>query len=218
MRIGVLSDTHTAEGLDAFGPEPAAFFSSVDLILHTGDIIAPVVLDWLEQFAPLLAVRGNHDVIDDPRMQDLIRFEREGWWIGAVHIADDIRAHPERVERMKGLSFGGPGLDILIAGDSHYERMEYHDRTLLLNSGSALLPHQTNMRLGSVALLELSPERVRAELLHLGESEGLRNPAHTGHIEFDRNGPISASHNGAPIAIEDGRVRWPGIHGPDDQL
>ncbi len=218
MRIGVLSDTHTAAGLDAFGPEPAAFFSSVDLILHTGDIVAPALLDWLERFAPLRCVRGNHDVMEDPRLQDLVRFECEGWQIGAVHIADDMRAHPERVARMQAHCFGGPGLDILIAGDSHYERMEFQDGTLLLNSGSALLPHQTSQRLGTVALLELSTERVRAELLRLGETPGRPNPTHTGHIEFGRGGPISASYNGAPNEVRDGRVRWPGAYGPDDQL
>lgn len=219
MRIGILTDTHYAHGLDAFGPEPAAFFASVDLILHTGDITAAELLDWLEGFAPLLVAGGNHDVMTDPRLNDLLRFERAGWRIGAIHIADDDRTRPDRVEWMKFQSFRGPGLDILIAGDSHYERLEYEDRTLLLNSGSALLPHQTNHRLGSVALIELTPERGHAEILRLGETPGRPNPAHVGHIDFDREGPLSASYDGQPIPIEAGGiVRWPGRYGPDDQL
>ena len=218
MRIGVLSDTHTSTGLDEFGPEPARFFGSVDLILHTGDVSASAVLDWLQQFAPLLCLRGNHDGVDDPRLHDLLRFESEGWRIGAIHIADDSRERPDRVEHMKLQSYGGTGLDILIAGDSHYERMEYAESTLLLNSGSALLPHQRNKRLGSVAVLELTPGHGRAELLHLGDTPGRANPAHIGHIDFDRRGPLSASYDGQPIAIAGGVVRWPGQYGPNDQL
>lgn len=221
MRIGILSDTHITTGLDEFGAEPARFFASVDLILHTGDITTMAVIDWLEQFAPVLAVRGNHDP-EDPRLTNLLLFEREGWRIGAVHIADDSRSRPDRVRHMKELCFAGAELDILIAGDSHYERMEYVDSTLLLNSGSALLPHQRNMRLGSVALLEVTPDRVHAELLHLGETPDRPNPAHVGHIDFDRRGPLTASYDGTPIAIEDaiagGIVRWPGRYGTDDQL
>jgi hypothetical protein len=115
------------------------------------------------------------------------------------------------------IQFGGDPLDILIAGDSHYERMDFEDLTLLLNSGSALLPHQTNHRLGTVALLDLTPNCVRAEIIRLGETPGRPNPAHVGHIEFDRSGLISASYDGAPLPIDSGKLRWPGRYGPEDQ-
>jgi hypothetical protein len=95
--------------------------------------------------------------------------------------------------------------------------MDFEDNTLLLNSGSALLPHQTNHRLGSVAVLDLTPERVRADILRLGETPGMHNPAHTGHIEFNRQGLISASYDGSPLSIERGTLRWPGRYGPEDQ-
>jgi putative phosphoesterase len=216
MRIGILSDTHYRVGLDEFGPAPRAFLESVDLILHTGDITGSALLDWLEEIGPLLALQGNHDVNPDPRMHERLRLEYEGWRIGAVHAADDYRTRPDRVAYMK-IQFGGDPLDILIAGDSHYERMDFEDNTLLLNSGSALLPHQTNHRLGAVAVLDLTPERVRAEILRLGETPGMSNPAHTGHIEFNRQGLISASYDGEPLSIERGTLRWPGRYGPEDQ-
>jgi len=41
MRIGLLSDTHLPgiiQSLDELGPEPANFFSTVDLIFHGGDL------------------------------------------------------------------------------------------------------------------------------------------------------------------------------------
>lgn len=217
MRIGIISDSQADTGLDAFGPEFATFFSSVDLILHAGNIQAPVVLDWLEQFAPLLCLRSNHDGFDDRRLNDLIRFEREGWRIGANHVADDDRTRSDRVEQLKRQSYGGTGLDILIAGDSHYERLEYVENTLLLNPGSALLPHQYGRRLGAVALLELTADRGHAEILRIGETLNLPNPSHIGHIDFDRRGPSSASFDNAPIKIQRGVVVWPGAL-PSDQL
>ena len=66
-------------------PEPADFFSTVDLILHSGDVTAPSVLDWLEQFAPVRCTRGNNDPLPDGRTEDVKRFEAEGWRIGMVN-------------------------------------------------------------------------------------------------------------------------------------
>ena len=58
MRIGILSDTHTGRPLDDLGPGPGEVLASVDLIVHTGDVTGPLVLDWMEQFGPLIVNRG----------------------------------------------------------------------------------------------------------------------------------------------------------------
>ena len=76
MIIGLLTDTHlpnVIRHLDELGPEPTEFFGSVDLILHGGDLTAPYVLDWLEQFAPVLCStgnNGNNDPIPDSRCRE----------------------------------------------------------------------------------------------------------------------------------------------------
>ena len=88
MRIGLLADTHLPgriRHLDELGPEPADFFSSVELILHAGDLTSPIILDWLEQFAPVLCSTGNNDPIADSRSKDVQTLEIEGWRIGMVH-------------------------------------------------------------------------------------------------------------------------------------
>ena len=88
MRIGILSDSHLpglVRQLDELGPEPGAFFSTVDLILHSGDVTSPTVLDWLEQFAPLLCSTGNNDPISDIRSKNIQMLEQEGWKIGCSH-------------------------------------------------------------------------------------------------------------------------------------
>ena len=64
MRIGLLTDTHLPgiiRTLDELGPLPGEFLSSVDLILHGGDLTSPIVLDWCEQFAPVICSTGNND-------------------------------------------------------------------------------------------------------------------------------------------------------------
>ena len=88
MIIGLLSDTHLPNlnrDLDELGPETVEFFKSVDLIFHGGDLTTPRVLDWLEQFAPVVCSTGNNDPIPDPRSEEVQTLEIEGWRIGMIH-------------------------------------------------------------------------------------------------------------------------------------
>src|SRR5262249_56311650 len=88
MRIGILSDTHLPNRirqLDELGPEPGRFFASVDLILHGGDLTSPMVLDWLEQFAPVLCTTGNNDPIVDARCKEVEILDVHGWRLGMGH-------------------------------------------------------------------------------------------------------------------------------------
>jgi predicted phosphodiesterase len=91
MRIGLVSDTHLPSlmrSLDELGPQLAEFLSSVDLILHSGDVVTPSILDWCEQFAPLLAARGNHDAFDDRRLEKVQVVDIDGLRIATTH---DVR-------------------------------------------------------------------------------------------------------------------------------
>ena len=153
MLVGLLSDTHlpgAVRSLDDLGPEPARFFSSVDLILHAGDVTSPVVLDWLEQYAPVVCATGNNDSFQDPRSREVQVLELEGWHIGLVH---SLRRHARPVPALQKI-FATP-VDIMVWGHSHRERLEFRDGVVLLNSGSATLPDQKGLRLGTVGLLEL---------------------------------------------------------------
>ena len=64
MKIGVISDTHSAgSGRDL----PRVILNAlrgVDLILHCGDLECLGVLDVLEEVAPVLAVRGYEDPME----------------------------------------------------------------------------------------------------------------------------------------------------------
>ncbi len=174
MRIGILTDTHLPNmirRLDELGPEPARFFATVDLILHSGDLTSPIVLDWLEQFAPVLCSTGNNDPIPDPRSTPVQMLDVEGWRIGMVH--DLWLASRPMFELQK--TFPKP-VDIMIAGHTHYEVLEYREGIALLNSGSITFPRNMELRLGTVGLLELAPGRLKAEIIVLGHTPGRPNP------------------------------------------
>ncbi len=189
MRLGIVSDTHLPNlirHLDGLGPEPARFFSSVDLILHSGDLTSPMVLDWLERFAPVVCTAGNNDPIADPRCQELHVMEVHGWRLGMVH---SLRRGFRPIAELQQI-FPAP-VDIMVAGDTHQERLEYRDGVVVLNSGSPTFPQHKDLRLGTVGLLELAPDRLRAEIVLLGHTPGRPNP-------------------GRPIAlqVQDGRVTF----------
>ena len=181
MIVGILSDTHL--GAAPLWNEIGVAFEGVDLILHSGDISHPFVLDQCEQWAPVLAARGNHDdpCENDPRVDMMQLIEFEGFRIAMVHEMD-----PENqpIEALRAHYLNGERADIFVTGDSHYERMDFREDVLQVNSGSAVLPHNYSQRLGTVAILDLEPGQLRARIIRLGESENLRNPG----IEFAFDG------------------------------
>lgn len=203
VRVGLISDTHLPSlirHLGELGPEVGEFLSTVDLILHGGDVSARSVLDWCEQFAPVIAARGNHDIFDDPRMEPRQLLELEGWRIGMTH-----SLWPERapVTELRDRHFDGAALDILICGDTHVERLEHRDGAVIVNSGSPNLPHNKETRLGTVGLLELGPGRLRAEIITLGHTEGATNPGTARHLEIEGGRLVAASRDGVPLPVTD---------------
>src|SRR2546421_4565701 len=61
-RVGVIADTHVPEFLPVLPEGLAGLFQGVDLILHAGDITGQDVLDQLKALAPVVAVKGDHDI------------------------------------------------------------------------------------------------------------------------------------------------------------
>ncbi len=176
MRMALISDTHTPgelRNLGELGAPLERFLSSVDLILHAGDIMGESVLDWLEQFAPVMAAQGNHDGLEhDARVEPTQFLEVEGWRIGMTHYIEE--SYP--VERLRHRFYEGRELDVMIAGDSHYESLDYRDGVVIINSGSAVFPHNKNARLGTAGLLEVTRGQLWAEVFPLGHTEGRANP------------------------------------------
>ncbi len=61
MLVAVLSDSHGPRFWKQCPLPVARRLAGVELILHAGDVCVPAVLDELETFAPVQAVRGNND-------------------------------------------------------------------------------------------------------------------------------------------------------------
>ena len=191
MRVALISDTHLpslVRSPDDLGPELAAFLSGFDHILHAGDVVRPYLLDWCEQFAPVTVAQGNNDSFDDPRMAPLQVLEIEGWRIGMVH---ELRPEERPVRELLDTAFGGIDLDIIIAGDTHLERLEYRDDVIVVNSGSPTLPHHKEMRLGTVGFLDLQPGRVHAGIVALGSSPERPNPGVARHLLIEERRLVS---------------------------
>lgn len=154
MRIGVISDTHLPYPNAILWPELVDALTGVDLILHAGDIMEPWVLDELERIAPVLAAQGNHDphMGDDPRVEKVQMLDLEGHLVAMLHEPDPIEWGLERVVELR---LGGRTPAVLIYGDSHFERIDHVNGTLLLNPGSPILPRNMLPRLGHIAYLHL---------------------------------------------------------------
>lgn len=175
MLIGLLTDTHLPSSIRTLWDEVRVAFEDVDLILHGGDIVSPKVLDWLEEISPVLAARGNNDNgWDDPRMQDLHILDCAGWSVGLVH---DLEPEDRPIEYLKERYFKNHHVDVMIAGHTHFERLDYRDGVVQINSGSPTHPHLYSTRLGSVGLLRVERDTLEAKVVRLGETPGMRNPA-----------------------------------------
>ena len=183
MKIGLISDTHSAgSGRDL----PAAVFRALagcELVLHCGDLECIGVLDYLEELAPVLGVRGYEDPVEaGDRLANVSRIvEVEGVRIGMVH---DIQWPPPSIATtpdgtglvwpesgLGGLlqkKFGGE-VDVVVFGDTHEEMVERREGVLFVNPGSPTYPgrrHATGS-LGTVAILDINDDEIEARIVNL---------------------------------------------------
>ena len=174
MRIGLLTDTHLPSTIRDLWNEVRTAFAGVDLVLHGGDIVTPRVLDWLAEIAPTLAARGNNDSgWDDPRVKDIHWLDLEGWRVAMIH---DMEPEERPIAALKKCHLKGEHADIIITGHTHFERLDYRDGVLQINSGSPTHPHLWSTRLGTIGILDLAPGKITAQVLRLGDQPGLQNP------------------------------------------
>ena len=182
-KIGLISDTHSAgSGRDL----PRAVLDAldgVDLILHCGDLECLGVLDYLEEVAPVLAVRGYEDPREDGgRLAQTIRVVRAGGIsIGMVHDIQwpgpKIATTPDgtglvlpegRAAELLARKFG-EAVDVVAFGDTHEELVCWWEGVLLVNPGSPTYPGRRHRRgaLGTIAILEVKDGAVQPRLIDL---------------------------------------------------
>jgi hypothetical protein len=186
VKIGVISDTHSAgSGRDLPDPVLSAL-EGVDLILHCGDLECLGVLDYLETVAPVLAVRGYEDPMEPgDRLASTTRVvQAEGISIGMVHDIQwpttGITTSPDGstlvfpagdIKELLTRKFRRP-VAVVLFGDTHEELICQYDGILLVNPGSPTYPgrrHRTGS-LGTLAMLDLQDRAVYARLINLADT------------------------------------------------
>jgi putative phosphoesterase len=183
MKIGLISDTHSAgSGRDL--PQPVLdVFSGVDLILHCGDLECLGVLDYLETVAPVLAVRGYEDPMEPgERLANATRVVQvEGMSIGLVHDiqwpAPGIVTSPDGSalrfpqSPIKDLLIRkfGQRVDVVLFGDTHEELICHYHGVLFVNPGSPTYPGRRHRpgSLGTIGLLEIEKGATHVRLIDL---------------------------------------------------
>jgi putative phosphoesterase len=146
--IGVCSDTH---GL--VRPEVVEVLSSVEMILHAGDIGTPEVLGSLQRIAPVVAVRGNMDRgrwAENLSQTEVVDFD--GVLLYMIHDLNRLDLNP-----------AGAGFHAIITGHSHRPLVRRRNGVLYINPGSAG-PRRFTYPI-SLALLHLEGGRLDARLV-----------------------------------------------------
>ena len=181
MRIGIISDTHIPSVGREVPPQVSRAFEGVDLILHAGDIYLPSCLDSLENIAPVLAVEleAKTHFDGDPRVAEKRVVELDGYTIGMVHdlmlprMRQEVRpgaiaaAYPPGDSLPTALQeFFDTRVNIVVFGHTHEVVVEDHQGVLFVNPGSPTLPRMRRV-LGTVGILELTPEGRKAEIIDL---------------------------------------------------
>ncbi len=177
MRIGLISDTHIPEACEHLPERVFEVFAGIDLIMHAGDVYVNRVLDELARIAPVLAALGNGDegldghrfrLEPDDRVREAHVIEVEGVRIGLTHsVPTPDETSQETFHRAMHRHFGGP-VDVIVHGHSHVEGVTRFGATMVVNPGSATLPHNLVDVPGTVAILEVLGGRASAEIINLG--------------------------------------------------
>ena len=187
MKIGLISDTHSAGSGRDLPDRVMQALTGVDLILHCGDLECIGVLDHLETLAPVLAVRGYEDPVEPgERLAHATRVVHAGGVaIGMIH---DIQWPGPKVATTpdgtglvlpEGMAaqtltrkFGEP-VDVVVFGDTHEELVCRWDDILIVNPGSPTYPGKRHRRgsLGTIGLLEINGEETAARLIDLETGE-----------------------------------------------
>jgi putative phosphoesterase len=160
LRVAVLSDTHRrpAGSIDDPPPLPAVVLDELaraDVILHAGDVVAPLLLDQLATVAPTFAVLGNNDHDLRTALPETRHLVLAGVRVAMIH---DSGARIGRPRRMHARF---PDADVVVFGHSHVPVDEIGvDGQRLFNPGS---PTQRRRQPeATMGVLELADGRVTA--------------------------------------------------------
>jgi len=148
-RLGVTADTH---GL--VRPQIPDLFKGVDLIFHAGDVGTRAVLDDLRRIAPVTAVLAN---MDSQQVGDLNPVE--------IVLVGSLSIYMLHDRHHLDVDPSGGRFHAVVYGHTHRPEIQWKDRVLYLNPGSAG-PRRFNYPI-SVAVLEISGTALAPRIIEL---------------------------------------------------
>lgn len=151
--IGLIADTH---GL--VRPEVHRALAGVELILHAGDVGGRDVLSELSVIAPVRAVRGNVDPLDDPTLDPQVFHHVGSTSILVTHGHELGQPTPARLLQRYDA-------DVIVYGHTHKALIERAGRQLVVNPGAAG-PRRFRL-MPSVAILTIGEQEPRVEVIEL---------------------------------------------------
>ncbi|NJE07721.1 metallophosphoesterase [Thermococcus sp. M39] len=143
VAVGILGDTHYPYKASYIPDLIFKKFSeeNVELIIHTGDINEKIVLEKLEEIAPVIAVKGNTDTLNLPEEKII---EVGDIRIGILHGHQFLSLDTQTL-KYKALDMD---VDVLVFGHTHrffYDVYEFIGKKIaLLNPGSPTLPRMNS--------------------------------------------------------------------------
>ena len=154
----VIADTHVPRRARTLPEALIPYLERADLILHAGDLMDPGLLDELEEYAPVKAVRGN---LDPPGLDlpETLEFVFGGARTAMIHDSGRKRGRRGRLRRRF------PGARVVIFGHSHIPLLEDEGGLMLLNPGSPT--DRRRQPRHTFALLRAERGEARAEILPL---------------------------------------------------
>jgi len=104
--------------------------AGVDIILHAGDVGGDEVLHELAVIAPVLAVCGNTDPADDPRLPPSVAIEVGGLLIHVTHGSELGSPTPAKL-------LATCEADVIVYGHTHRQLVTRSRNRLVINPGAA---------------------------------------------------------------------------------
>ncbi len=176
MKIGVIADTHIPDLRRSLPARVMEIFSSVEIVLHAGDITSLQVLQQLQESVSLtFAVYGESD---SPEVRTYLQesqvLEFGGLRVGLVHgnrelrgswnerLAKLLRRDPYTPEFIHYILSRFSHVDAIVFGHTHVPYAKVHEGVFLFNPGSINPSYNTEP---SVGLLEITSRGIRGRVL-----------------------------------------------------
>lgn len=162
--LGLVSDTHLPERLDALPSPLFDALAGVDLVLHAGDVGELRVLDELSAIAPVIAVHGNDDTAEARRelpYQQVVSVAGTRLLLTHAHYPDRTEELASRAndawepKLARRAAMGrSAGAKVVVFGHTHVPMNHWFENVLLVNPGALAPPNNaTRQTVRTVALL-----------------------------------------------------------------